>query len=126
MIPSSLCLVITGKDYISIRWTGYLLPAFSEVYTIQVTVNDGARVWVDEVLLIDQYDNDVPDGQSASVFTGAYNHTHFTTYTHTSLTSTHTSHTHNPLSSLTLTLIPPPSSFQPPLLPPWRPTNWSP
>ena len=64
----------TGKDYISIRWTGYLLPAFSEVYTVQVTVNDGARVWVDDVLLIDQYDNEVPDGQSASVFSGNDRH----------------------------------------------------
>ena len=121
----------TGKDYISIRWTGYLLPAFSEVYTIQVTVNDGARVWVDEVLLIDQYDNDVPDGQSASVFTGGYIHTHFTTYTHPphSPPHTHTSHTrtHFPRSPLPLFHLPPlPSSFQPPLLPPWRPTNWSP
>ena len=87
----------TGKDYISIRWTGYLLPAFSEVYTIQVTVNDGARVWVDDVLLIDQYDNDVPDGQSASVFTG----TQYTTQqqtnalhnTHTNLFTIHNAHT---------------------------------
>ena len=38
------------------------------MYTVQVTVNDGARVWVDGVLLIDQYDNEVGDGQAAAVF----------------------------------------------------------
>ena len=33
-----------------------------------MTVNDGARLWIDDVLIIDQYDNEVPDDQSAAVF----------------------------------------------------------
>lgn len=59
----------TGKDYISIRWTGYLLPAFSEVFTIAITVDDGARVWIDDVLILDQFNNSVADGSGPSVFT---------------------------------------------------------
>ena len=95
----------TGKDYISIRWTGYLLPAFSEVYTVQVTVNDGARVWVDDVLLIDQYDNEVPDGQSASVFSGNDRHplTHTLDPPHT-----HTQTPYPPTLSHTHAAPPPP------------------
>jgi len=71
LILTALCCVLivqTGKDYISVRWTGYLLPAFSETFTIQVTVNDGARVWVDGALIIDQYENEVVDGAPAAVF----------------------------------------------------------
>ena len=42
----------TGKDFISVRWSGYLRPAFSEEYTFHVQVNDGARLWVDGVQLL--------------------------------------------------------------------------
>lgn len=59
----------TGRDYISIRWSGYILPAFSEVYTFIVTVDDGARLWIDDVLLLDEFNNTVPDGSAPSVFT---------------------------------------------------------
>jgi hypothetical protein len=64
-----LLLTATGKDYISIRWTGYLLPAFSEVFLLAITVNDGARLYIDDVLIIDEYENEVADGVSSSVFT---------------------------------------------------------
>lgn len=64
-------LTATGKDYISIRWTGYLLPSFSEVFLMSITVNDGARLYIDDVLIIDEYENEVMDGESASVFTAS-------------------------------------------------------
>ena len=51
----------TGKDYISVRWTGYVQPAFSEVYTIYTQVNDGAKVWIDGELLIDAFETTVND-----------------------------------------------------------------
>ena len=55
-------ITATGKDYISVRWTGYVQPAFSEAYTFFALVNDGAKVWINGILLIDQFDNTVSDG----------------------------------------------------------------
>ena len=42
-----------SSDYVSARWTGYLLPEYSEEYTIHLEVDDGARLWIDEDLLVD-------------------------------------------------------------------------
>jgi hypothetical protein len=61
-------LTPTGRDYISIRWTGYLLPAFSEIYTFEITVDDGARIWIDDILLMDEFNNTVADGASPAIF----------------------------------------------------------
>ena len=58
----------TGKDYISVRWTGYILPSFDEEYEMIVTVNDGVRLWINDVLLIDEYDNDLGDSDQSSLF----------------------------------------------------------
>jgi hypothetical protein len=46
----------TGKDYISIRWVGYILPSFTETFTFYGEVNDGLRLWVNGELLIDAFD----------------------------------------------------------------------
>ena len=46
----------TGKDFISVRWTGYVQPAFSEAYTFHMQVNDGVRLWIDGIQLIDEYE----------------------------------------------------------------------
>ena len=56
----------TGKDYVSARWTGYVQPAFKEVYTFHVTANDGARLFVDGVLLLDAFDNEMSDADEAA------------------------------------------------------------
>ena len=45
----------TGHDYVSARWVGYVQPAFNEDYTFVVRVNDGAKLWVDGVVIIDEY-----------------------------------------------------------------------
>jgi hypothetical protein len=58
----------TGKDYISVRWTGYILPSFNEEYDMMVTVNDGVRLWINDVLLIDEYDNDLGESDQTSMF----------------------------------------------------------
>lgn len=44
-----------GKDYVSIRWSGKLKPAFSEMYTIFAYADDGVRVWIDKQLVIDKW-----------------------------------------------------------------------
>ncbi len=51
-------LTPTGRDFISIRWTGWVKPVFDGNYTFVVEVNDGARLWVDEVLLFDEFETE--------------------------------------------------------------------
>ncbi len=44
----------------SIRWTGKLKPGKTGTYTFAARVDDGIRVWIDDRLIIDQWDlNDV-------------------------------------------------------------------
>jgi plastocyanin len=45
---------ITANDF-SIRWDGFLLPQFTEQYEIQFEYQGGARVWVNNQLLIDEW-----------------------------------------------------------------------
>ena len=61
-------LIKNAKDYVSARWTGYLLPAFSEVYDFSMTVDDGVRIWVDDVLLLDAFNNSVDSSNGPSTF----------------------------------------------------------
>jgi hypothetical protein len=42
-----------GQDYFSVRWEGYISPRFSELYTITAQADDGVRVLVDGVLVLD-------------------------------------------------------------------------
>ena len=51
----------TGVDYISVRWRGYIQPAYSETYTFALHVNDGAKLWIDGEVLIDGFNNTVAD-----------------------------------------------------------------
>ncbi|GMH48108.1 hypothetical protein TL16_g00218 [Triparma laevis f. inornata] len=60
----------TGKDYISVRWTGFIQAAFAEVYTFTVEGNDGARLWINDELLFDNYETEVSDVDGFSTFTG--------------------------------------------------------
>jgi hypothetical protein len=40
-------------DYFSVRWTGQVLAAHSETYTFTTVTDDGVRLWVNGVKLID-------------------------------------------------------------------------
>jgi mannan endo-1,4-beta-mannosidase len=42
-------------DYFSVRWSGKLTAAYSETYTIYSYSDDGIRVWIDGVLIIDSW-----------------------------------------------------------------------
>lgn len=46
----------TGADYVSVRWSGFLLANFNEKYTFSVLVDDGARLTVNGQVVIDQLD----------------------------------------------------------------------
>ena len=42
-----------ASNYVSVEWTGFLLPTYSEEYTFVVHVNDGVKVWVGDTVVID-------------------------------------------------------------------------
>ena len=48
-------ITATGKDFVSVRWSGFLKPLFAEKYTFLVQVNDGIKVWIDDAILIDEF-----------------------------------------------------------------------
>ncbi len=56
-----------AADTFSARWNGQLEAQFTETHTFYVNANDGARLWVNGVLLIDQFDNPLVLDASASI-----------------------------------------------------------
>jgi outer membrane protein OmpA-like peptidoglycan-associated protein len=46
-----------GSENFSIRWTGQLLAPESGTYTIQITTDDGMRVWLGNVKILDYFKN---------------------------------------------------------------------
>ena len=52
--PTGMSPASTNSAF-SVRWTGQILPQFSETYTIDFRSDDGAKVWVNGVLLIDRW-----------------------------------------------------------------------
>lgn len=45
-------------DTFSARWTGYILPRYTENYTFYITSDNGRRVWINNVLIVDKWLND--------------------------------------------------------------------
>lgn len=44
-----------NSDNYSVRWTGFLKPKYSQVYTFYVKSDDGARLWVNNKLIINKW-----------------------------------------------------------------------
>ncbi len=44
-----------GADTFSVRWTGSITPKYSELYTFVANADDGFRLWVNGVKLIDEW-----------------------------------------------------------------------
>jgi len=45
-----------SADHFSVRWTGYFIPAVSAAYKFCLSPNDGARLYVDDKLVLDETD----------------------------------------------------------------------
>ncbi|MDP2897206.1 MAG: PA14 domain-containing protein [bacterium] len=45
----------SGRSDYSVRWTGQVIPKYSETYTFHTVSNDGVRLWVDGKLVIDNW-----------------------------------------------------------------------
>jgi len=46
---------VVNEDGFSIRWRGEIEAAFSEVYTFYTRTNDGARLWLDDELIVNKW-----------------------------------------------------------------------
>ncbi|MBI3857663.1 MAG: hypothetical protein HY293_18430, partial [Planctomycetes bacterium] len=56
-----------GADTFSARWTGQLLPQFTETFTFTTVSDDGVRLWVDGRLLIDNWTDHAPAENSGTI-----------------------------------------------------------
>ncbi|MBI3857012.1 MAG: hypothetical protein HY293_15100, partial [Planctomycetes bacterium] len=54
-------------DGFSVRWTGQIVPLYSETYTFYVNSDDGSRLWVNGVLLFDHWVDQGPTEWSGSI-----------------------------------------------------------
>ncbi len=51
------------RDKFSIRWTGFIVPRFSETQTLWLTSSDKARLWLNDQLLIDMKGDKDPNSK---------------------------------------------------------------
>lgn len=58
------------EDHFTADWTGFIKPAFSENYTIEMQADDAVRVWIDNTLVIDKWTAAAPSAQG-NVMTNA-------------------------------------------------------
>src|SRR5262249_24481564 len=51
--PSGTAL--SHADNYSVKWVGFVKPQYSETYTFYTSTDDGVRLWVDNVLVVDKW-----------------------------------------------------------------------
>ncbi|MBV9865069.1 MAG: family 16 glycosylhydrolase [Abitibacteriaceae bacterium] len=56
-----------GPDTFSVRWTGQVQAQYSQTYTFTTRSDDGARLWVNNQLLIDQWNDHSPWDYSGTI-----------------------------------------------------------
>jgi len=56
-----------GADTFSVRWTGQVQPRYSETYKFYTVSDDGVRLWVNGVLLIDNWKAHPPTEDSGTI-----------------------------------------------------------
>ena len=58
---------IVPEDHYSARWTGQVQPQYSETYTFYTQSDDGIRLWVNGVQLVDNWQNQSVTEKSGSI-----------------------------------------------------------
>jgi hypothetical protein len=58
-----------NADSFSVRWTGKVEPPTTGQYTFQTTSNDGVRLWINGVLVVDNWTNHATVTNNAPVIT---------------------------------------------------------
>lgn len=54
-------------DTFSARWTGWVIPRYTETYTFITTSDDGVRLWIAGQLLVDNWTDHAPTENSGSI-----------------------------------------------------------
>jgi YD repeat-containing protein len=54
-----------GADNFSVRWTGTVVPRYTESYTFHTTTDDGVRLWIDGQLVIDRWQDQAPSEEDS-------------------------------------------------------------
>ncbi len=57
LLTNPINTLLNDVTSFSARFSGFVTPEYSETYTFYVGTNSGVRVWVDNTLLIDQWNN---------------------------------------------------------------------
>lgn len=55
------------SDTFSVRWTGYVVPQYSETYTFYTNTDDGVRLWVNGKRIINQWKNQRPTQHTGKI-----------------------------------------------------------
>ncbi|MGJ8723422.1 MAG: carbohydrate-binding protein [Roseibacillus sp.] len=58
---------LVGNDTYSVRWTGWIIPEYSETYTFHTQSDDGVRLWIDDQLIINNWTNHGSTENSATI-----------------------------------------------------------
>nr|MBI5455482.1 hypothetical protein [Candidatus Levybacteria bacterium] len=59
------------NDNFSVRWTGYVIPKTSENYTFYIRSDDGVRMWVNNILVINKWKDHAIKEDNGSIFLNA-------------------------------------------------------
>jgi hypothetical protein len=46
---------VVNADLFSAQWTGFVRPLYAEAYTFCVRTDDGSRLWIDDVMIVDSW-----------------------------------------------------------------------
>ncbi|MFN5328766.1 MAG: MBG domain-containing protein, partial [Planctomycetota bacterium] len=55
------------NDRFSVRWTGSVLPQYTQTYTFTTRTDDGVRLWVNGILLINRWSDFAPTNHSGNI-----------------------------------------------------------
>jgi PA14 domain len=56
-----------GADTFSVRWTGQVLAQYNETYTFSTTTDDGVRLWVDNKLVVNAFQDQAATEKSGTI-----------------------------------------------------------
>ncbi|HEX8852058.1 MAG TPA: PA14 domain-containing protein, partial [Pyrinomonadaceae bacterium] len=56
-----------GADTFSARWSGQVVPLYTEQYTFHTLADDGVRLWVDGQLLVNEWSDRAPTESSGTI-----------------------------------------------------------
>jgi len=62
-------------DTFSVRWTGFVQPQYSETYTFRTDTDDGVRLWVNGVQIIDRWVNNAGTSTGTIALTAGQKYT---------------------------------------------------